>query len=197
MGQFPPAFGAGGAGDHSPREGVSFMLLVDYFVRGVDALNEFMGKAVSWLMLALIASVCLDLFSRYFTGRSTDWAFDINYMLYGTSFMIAGAYTLKHDGHVRVDVLFMKFSPKTRAWLEMFFYIVLMFPLCVFLLEATWIDFVMSVENREVSIVSSWHPPIYYYKFVMPLSFALLLLQSIVQFLRNIFVIAGRVQNGN
>lgn len=173
------------------------LAVLDNFIRGVDALNEFMGKAVSWLMLALIASVCWDLFSRFFTGRSTDWAFDINYMLYGTSFMVAGAYTLKHDGHVRVDVLFMNFSPKTQAWLEIFFYIFLMSPLCVFLLEATWIDFLMSVENREVSIVSSWHPPIYYYKFVMPLSFALLLLQSIVQFLRKVFVLMGRVQNAN
>ena len=171
------------------------MQLVDYFIRGVDALNEFMGKAVSWLFLALIASVCLDLFSRAFTGRSTDWAFDINYMLYGTSFMVAGAYTLKHDGHVRVDVLFMNFSAKTRAWLEIFFYIALMFPLCSFLLYSTWVEFLISVETREVSIVSAWHPPIYHYKFVMPLSFALLLLQSIVQFLRNVFVLTGRVQN--
>ena len=171
-------------------------MVIDYFVRGVDSLNEWVGKAVSWLFIALIATVCTDLFTRAFTGKSTDWAFDINYMLYGINFMLAGAYTLKYDGHVRVDVLFMKFSPKARAWLEIFFYLLIMFPLCAFLLHSTWTEFLMSWDNKEVSIVSSWHPPIYHYKFVMPLSFALLLLQSIVQFLRNVFTVAGRVQNG-
>jgi TRAP-type mannitol/chloroaromatic compound transport system permease small subunit len=155
----------------------SFMIL-DPVVKGINALNEWVGKAVSWLFLALVAAVCIDLFTRYFTGKSTDWAFDINYMIYGTNFMLAGAYAMKNDSHVRVDVLYQRFRPRTRAILDCFFLIVIMLPLCLFMLNATWIDFTHAVEAREVSIVSSWHPPVYHYKAVMPLAFALLTLQT-------------------
>ena len=158
-------------------------------VNGINALNEFVGKAVSLLFIALVITVSLDLFSRFFTGKSTFWAFDINYMIYGTNFMLAGAYAMKHDSHVRVDVIYQKFSPRARAVLDIFFLALVMIPLSSFMFYSTWIDFLNSVEVREVSIVSSWRPPIYPYKAVMPLAFFLLLLQSIGHFITN-FVIA-------
>ena len=159
---------------------------IEPVVNGINALNEWVGKAVSVLFIALVATVCIDLFTRYFTGKSTDWAFDINYMIYGTNFMLAGAYTMKHDAHVRVDVLYQKFSPRTRAVLECIFLAIIMIPMCSFMLYSTWIDFMISVAAREVSIVSSWHPPIYHYKGIMPLAFVLLLLQSIAHFITNL-----------
>lgn len=165
------------------------------WIKVIDGISQWTGKTVAWLFLALIAAVAYDLFCRRFTGRSTDWAFDINYMLYGTNFMIAGAYTLYHKGHVRVDVLFNNFSPKTQAWLEIFFYITLMIPMCCFLLYSTGLDFMYSWQAKEVSIQSSWHPPIYHYKFVMPLTFALMLLQSIAELAKNVLVVTGRAQN--
>jgi TRAP-type mannitol/chloroaromatic compound transport system permease small subunit len=164
-------------------------------LRIIDQISEWAGKTVAWLFLVLIFTVAYDLFARRLTGRATDWAFDINYMIYGTNFMIAGAYTLLHNGHVRVDVLYNNFAPKTRAWLEIFFYVVLMLPLCIILFYSTGIDFLYSVESREVSIQSSWHPPIYHYKFVMPLTFFLLILQSVSQLVKNIMVATGRWQN--
>jgi TRAP-type mannitol/chloroaromatic compound transport system permease small subunit len=161
----------------------------------IDQISEWAGKTVSWLLLVLIFTVAYDLFARRLTGRATDWAFDINYMIYGTNFMIAGAYALLHNSHVRVDVLYNNFSPKTRAWLEIFFYVVLMLPMCGFLLYATWLDFSYAWEAKEVSIQSAWHPPIYHYKFVMPLTFFLLILQSISQLVKHVMVAAGRWQN--
>lgn len=162
---------------------------------GFSALNVWVGKVVSWLFLALIATVSIDLFTRFFTHRSTDWAFDINYMIYGTNFMLAGGYALYHNSHVRVDVLYQQFSPRTRAIIEVVFYLFIMFPLCFVMLHATSIDFLHSVEVREVSIVSSWHPPVYHYKAVMPLTFALLILQSIALFIPNLLTaVRGRRQ---
>jgi TRAP-type mannitol/chloroaromatic compound transport system permease small subunit len=155
----------------------------------IDSLNELIGKAVSWLFLALTASVVIDLTMRYFVGRTTVWAYDINYMIYGTQFMLAGAYTMKHNAHVRVDVLYMKLSPRGRAILEVIFYICIMFPLCFFLFGSCWSDFVRACSAREISIVTSWHPPVYHYKGVMPVTYALLILQSIVLFIRNIAII--------
>ena len=160
-----------------------------FFLEGVDSLNEWFGKAVSWLFLALTASVVIDLSMRYFVGRSTDWAFDINYMIYGTQFMLAGAYTLKYNAHVRVDVLYMKFSPRGQAIIEVIFYVCIFFPLCGFMLFSCWKDFVQACYSREISIVSSWHPPVYHFKGAMPLGYALLLLQGIVIFVRSVITI--------
>ena len=164
-------------------------------IKIIDWISDWSGKAVSWLFLALIASVAYDLFARRFTGRATDWAFDINYMIYGTNFMIAGAYTLLHNGHVRVDVLYNNFSPRVQAALEITFLIVFLIPMCVFLLYSTGMDFAYSWEAKEVSIQSSWHPPIYHYKFVMPLTFAILLLQSLSQLVKNILTLTKRSQD--
>lgn len=158
-------------------------------LNGINALNENIGKAVSLLFLALILTVSLDLFTRFFTGRTTVWAFDINYMIFGTNFMLAGAYAMKHESHVRVDVLYQKFSPRTQAVLEVIFLTLVMIPLSGFMLHSTMTDFLSSVAARETSISSSWRPIIYPYKAVMPLAFFLLLLQSIAHLITN-FVIA-------
>ena len=158
---------------------------IEPVLNGINSLNEYVGKAVSLLFIALIFTVSLDLFTRFFTGRTTVWAFDINYMIFGTNFMLAGAYAVKHDSHVRVDVLYQKFSPRTRAVLEVIFLAIVMIPLSAFMLKSTMTDFLSSVEAREVSISSSWRPPIYPYKAVMPLTFLLLLLQSIAHFISN------------
>lgn len=155
-------------------------------LNGINTLNEAVGKAVSLLFIALVITVSIDLFTRYFTGRTTVWAFDINYMIYGTNFMLAGAYAMKHDSHVRVDVLYQKFPPRVQAVLEVVFLAIVMIPLCSFMFYATMLDFLNSVAAREVSIASSWRPIIYPYKAIMPLSFFLLLLQSIAHFLSNI-----------
>lgn len=155
-------------------------------LNGINALNEYVGRAVSLLIIALVATVCLDLFTRFFTGRSTDWAFDINYMIFGTNFMLAGAYAMKHDTHVRVDVLYQMFSRRTQAVLEVVFMVFVMIPMCSLMLHSTFGEFLMSVEAREVSISSSWHPIIYPYKGIMPLAFLLLLLQSIAHFFSNL-----------
>jgi len=161
---------------------------IDPVLNGINALNEYIGKAVSLLFLALIFTVSLDLFTRFFTGRTTVWAFDINYMIFGTNFMLAGAYAMKHESHVRVDVLYQKFPPRARAVLEVIFLALVMIPLCGFMLYSTMTDFLNSVAVREVSISSSWRPIIYPYKAVMPLTFCLLLLQSLVHFCNNIVI---------
>lgn len=169
---------------------------IEPVVNGINTLNEWVGRAVSLLFIALVATVCIDLFTRFFTGKSTDWAFDINYMIFGTNFMLAGAYAMKHDSHVRVDVLYQKFSPRTQALLEIAFLALVMIPMSGFMVYSTMIDFLMSVEAREVSIVSSWHPPVYPYKAVMPLAFFLLLLQSIAHLITNFMIaIKGRADD--
>lgn len=146
----------------------------------INTLNEWVGKTVNWLILALVIEVALDVILRKTTGKGLFWAFDLNYMIYGTQFMLAGAYTLKYNAHVRVDVVFNRFSPRGRAILESIFLIGLLFPAAIFLLYASWGHLVTSIAAREIGIVSAWHPPIYPYKAVIPITFALLILQGVV-----------------
>lgn len=161
------------------------MFLASY-VKAVDAINEWVGKTVMWLFLALTATTLFDMVVRYLTGKSTDWAFDINYMLFGINFMLAGAFCVKHDTHVRVDAIYGRFSPRGKAIVDIVFYVLIMFPFTIFCLDSMWESFIQAVESSEVSIVSAWHPPIYHYKLVMPLTFFLLLIQEIAQFIRYI-----------
>lgn len=146
----------------------------------INSLNEWVGKTVNWIILALVIEVAADLLVRRITGRVLFWAFDVNYMLYGVQFMLAGAYTLKYNAHVRVDVIYDRFSPRGRAILESIFLICLLFPATIFLFNACWGHFYVAVQTRMIGIVSAWHPPIYPFKAVMPITFALLTLQGVV-----------------
>lgn len=160
-----------------------------FLLEWIDSLNERCGKAVSWLILVLVAECAIDLILRKVTGRGLFWAFDMNYMIYGTQFMLAGAYTLKHNAHVRVDVIYNLFSPRGRAILECIFYICLLFPMSLFLINACWEHFTVAVAERMIGIVSAWHPPIYPFKAVMPVTFALLFLQGVAIFVRSLATI--------
>ncbi len=101
----------------------------------IDRLNTWIGRIFAWCSLALVAVVCFEVFSRYLFHAPTKWAFDASYMLYGTLFMFAGAYTLSRNGHVRGDFLYRTWQPKTQAKMDLVLYILFFFPgilaLCV------------------------------------------------------------------
>ncbi len=162
-------------------------MIIRTYIRTVDAINEWVGKTVMWLFLALTASVLTDMFYRYLTGSSTVWAFDVNYMIYAVNFMLAGGFCLLHEKHVRVDAFYVMMPIRWQGILEIIFYLVLLFPMTLFCLKATWLNFVQAVISKEISIVSPWHPPVYHFKFIMPLAFFLLLIQEIAQFIRYIY----------
>lgn len=147
---------------------------------------------MSWLILILVAECAIDLILRKVIGRGLFWAFDMNYMIYGTQFMLAGAYTLKHNTHVRVDVIYNLFSPQGKAILECIFYICLLFPMSLFMIKACWDHYTISVASREIGIVSAWHPPIYFFKTVMPITFALIFLQGVAIFVKSLTTIITR-----
>lgn len=169
------------------------MNIVHAYVKFIDTVNEVVGKAVMWLFVLLTLSVLTDQFKRYLTGRSTDWAFDINYMIYAVNFMLAGAFCLKHEMHVRVDAIYKAMPPRGRAIMEILFYLILLMPMTLFCLDSTWTNFAQAWQSKEISIVSPWHPPVYHFKFVMPLTFALLFLQEVAQFIRYVHLLVKGV----
>ncbi len=155
-------------------------------LKGIDRLSEWSGKAVSWLVLLLIAELVYETLSRYFFGKPTKWSYDITYMLYGTLFMIGTAYTLLLDQHIRVELFHEKFSLKTRRIIEIICYLVLFFPAMILLLYRA-IDYTVEAwKIGERCRESYWAPPIYPYKTVLPIALLFLLLQGVAQFVRQI-----------
>lgn len=156
---------------------------------GVDRLNTFIGHAFAWTIVALTLLITWEVFSRYVMNAPHAWVFDATYMLYGTLFMMAGAYTLATSGHVRGDVLYGFFRPRTQATLDLILYFVFFVPGVVALCWAGWHFFTESMAIQERSSVTSDGPPIYPFKFIIPFAGAALLLQGVVEILRCIVCI--------
>ncbi len=94
----------------------------------IDGISTWVGKAFAWLMVVLMIVVCVEVFKRYILNAPTAWIFDAENMLYGTCFMLGGAYTLAQNAHVRGDFLYSSMRPRTQAGLDLVLYIVFFIP---------------------------------------------------------------------
>lgn len=155
----------------------------------VDRISTFVGQAFSWLIVALTLLISWEVFSRYALDHPHPWAFDIMVMLYGTLFMMAGAYTLSKSGHVRGDVLYGFFEPRTQASIDLALYILFFLPGVTAL---AWAGYVYAGESwamNEHSNITSDGPAVYPFKTVIPVAGAFLLLQGIVEIIRCVICI--------
>jgi TRAP-type mannitol/chloroaromatic compound transport system permease small subunit len=150
----------------------------------VDRLSTWVGHAFSFLIIALTLHVCWEVFSRYALDAPRAWAFDVMIMFYGTLFMMAGAYTLAKNGHVRGDVLYSFFRPRTQATIDLALYLVFFIPGVFALTYAGYFYAADSWAIGERSNITAEGPPIYPFKMVIPFAGALLLLQGIVEIIR-------------
>ena len=150
----------------------------------IDKTSTFVGHAFSWLIVALTLLISWEVFSRYALDNPHPWAFDVMIMLYGTLFMMAGAYTLAKSGHVRGDVLYGFFTPRTQATIDLVLYFVFFIPGVVAL---CWAGYTYAAESwaiNEHSNITADGPPIDPFKTVIPLAGAILLLQGVVEIVR-------------
>jgi len=150
---------------------------------GVDRLSTWIGQAFAWLIVLLTLMICVEVFSRYVLNDPHDWALNAQIMMYGTLFMMAGAYTLAKSGHVRGDVLYGFFQPRTQATIDLVLYIVFFLPGIVALTWAGWTYANESLAIREKTF-SATPLPLYPFKFIVPLAGAILLLQGLVEIVR-------------
>jgi TRAP-type mannitol/chloroaromatic compound transport system permease small subunit len=150
----------------------------------VDKISTWFGQVFSWLIMALTLMITYEVFSRYVLDNPHPWAFDTMIMMYGSMFMMAGAYTLSKNGHVRGDVLYGFFPPRMQAGLDLLLYIVFFIPGVVALAYAGYFYAAESWAIKEISNITSDGPPIYPFKTIIPLAGALLLLQGVVEILR-------------
>jgi len=150
----------------------------------VDKVSTWVGHAFSFLIVVLTLLVTWEVFSRYVLNEPHAWAFDAMSMLYGTLFMMAGAYTLSKNGHVRGDVLYGYFSPRMQAGLDLALYIVFFVPGVFALTYAGYYFAAESWAINEHSNVTAGGPPVYPFKTVIPVAGAFLLAQGIVEIIR-------------
>ncbi len=155
----------------------------------IDKISTFVGQAFSWLIVALTLTISWEVFSRYVLDQPHSWAFDVMIIMYGTLFMMAGAYTLAKAGHVRGDVLYGFFEPRTQATIDLILYILFFVPGVFALTYAGYYFAAESWAVNEHSSITASGPPIYPFKTILPLAGAFLLLQGIVEIIRCVICI--------
>jgi TRAP-type mannitol/chloroaromatic compound transport system permease small subunit len=157
---------------------------VQRFLHTIDGISTGVGKAFAWLIIVLMLVVCVEVFKRYILNAPTAWIFDADNMLYGTLFMMAGAYTLAQNAHVRGDFLYSSMRPRTQASLDIVLYIVFFLPGIAALIYAGYDYAAISWRIGEHSTVTAEGPPVYQFKTVIPIAGALVMLQGIAEIVR-------------
>jgi TRAP-type mannitol/chloroaromatic compound transport system permease small subunit len=150
----------------------------------MDRISTWVGQLFSWLIVALTLLVSWEVISRRFFDNPHAFVFDAMIMMYGTLFMMAGAYTLSKNGHVRGDVLYGFFTPRVQAGLDLALYILFFIPGIIAL---AWAGYNFAAESwsiKEHSSITADGPPLYHFKTVIPIAGALILLQGLVEIVR-------------
>jgi TRAP-type mannitol/chloroaromatic compound transport system permease small subunit len=157
---------------------------VQSFLHAIDGLSTWVGKLFAWLIVVLMTVVCIEVFKRYILNAPTAWIFDAENMIYGTLFMMCGAYALAHNAHVRGDFLYSSMRPRTQASLDLFLYLLFFIPGIAALVYSGWIFAVESWRINEHSTVTADGPPVWQFKFMIPLAGVMVLIQGVAEIVR-------------
>ena len=159
------------------------------FIRFADTLSTSMGKAFSWCIVILMGGTCYEVFMAYVLNAPTLWNFDFSLQMYGAIFMMAGAYTLSTEAHVRGDVIYRLFKPRTQGWIDLILYFIFFFP-GVLALAFYGFDYAaLAWKIKETSWNSPAQIQIYMAKSLIPLAGILLTIQGISEVFRSIICI--------
>jgi TRAP-type mannitol/chloroaromatic compound transport system permease small subunit len=166
----------------------------------IDQLSKTIGHAFAWCIVILTIAICYEVGVRYILNDPTSWAFDLSYLMYGAVFYMAGAYALSRGGHVRADMFYRKWQPRTQAVVELTLYVLFFFPGILALVVAGGAYGLESLRLREVSVNSPAGVPIWPLKMMIPVGGALLALQGVAEVLRCILCLrtgewAGRLHD--
>jgi TRAP-type mannitol/chloroaromatic compound transport system permease small subunit len=154
------------------------------FLRVTDEVSYWSGKAFAWLIVAATLVISVEVFKRYILNAPTAWIFDLNNMLYGTLFMMCGAYTLAQGGHVRADFVYGRLSPRAQAALDLALYLLFFIPGILALIYAGYGYAAESWLIREHSTVTAEGPPVYQFKAVIPVAGVLVMFQGLAEIVR-------------
>lgn len=158
-------------------------------IRVIDRISDWSGRIVCWMIIPLVGSLAYEVFARYLFGAPTEWAYDISYMLYGSFFMLGAGYALFRGGHIRTDMLYQNWSPRTQGTVDAVCYLFLFFPAMLFLLWMGGQEAWHAWEIGERSDASPWRPILYPFKAVIPVTAVMLLMQGVSEFLKSMYAV--------
>lgn len=168
------------------------MSIIEKILTSIEAVNDWAGKTVMWSALALAVITAYDVAMRYIFARPTFWAYEIAWMLFSVHMVFGFVYGMRHNIHVRVEVVYNRYSPRVRAILEVVFYLAIILPIGLVLIkygiDQAWFGW----EIKRKSLHTAWGPPIYPSLTLIPIVFFLIVLQGFVEFVRNIKEIRRR-----
>ncbi|WP_408634380.1 TRAP transporter small permease subunit [Paracoccus onubensis] len=152
-------------------------------IRLIDGINEVVGRIVSLVAILFAVIVIYDIFMRNAFGEPTRWAFDVTKHLYGFYFIMLGGYALRHQAHVKVDLVTARLGHNTRRWVEVAGYIIFFFPFAWVFTTRSW-DFAMTSFNQREVTYGAVQLPVYPLKIAMFVAAVLLLIQGVSEFLK-------------
>lgn len=175
------------------------MRFLQRFVFWVDWFSEWTGKVVMWLSTAMVLITAYNVSERYIFSRNTGFLIELNWHFYSLIFLLGAAYTLKHDSHVRVDLIYHNLSPRGKAWVNLLGSLLFLLPVCFVIIYASLesrrgfrFSFVgSSWLSQETSVDAGGLPARYLLKSALPLGFSLLALQGIAEIVRNFLFLTG------
>jgi TRAP-type mannitol/chloroaromatic compound transport system permease small subunit len=153
-------------------------------IYAIDQLSKTVGHAFAWCIIVLTLGTTYEVFVRYVMNDPTSWAFDFSYIMYGALFFMAGAYTLSRGSHVRADMFYRLWRPRTQATVELVLYFLFFFPGIISLMYSGWIYGNESMKIFEKSINSPVGIPIWQIKMLIPVGGALVTLQGVAEVMR-------------
>lgn len=153
-------------------------------VRTIERLSHVVGIVAAWLIVPLIAAMVYEVFARYVFNAPTIWAYEIAYLMTGASFLLGMAYALSRDAHIRIDVMSTVLSERTKAVIDLVCYIGLLIPFCAWLTYTLWARALAAITSGEKTGQSAWNPPLWPFRTVFFIAFALLLLQIVAEIVK-------------
>lgn len=157
---------------------------MERFLLFVDRLSMWTGKTFAWCILILTFAVSYEVLVRYAFRAPTAWAYDVSYIMYGALFLMAGAYTVSRDGHVRGDVVYRLWSPRIQGAVDLVLYVLFYFPAVVALIYSGYGFAHQAWSFGETSVFSPASIPIWQVKALIPIAGVVLFLQGISEIVR-------------
>ena len=167
------------------------MKILNQITKGIDTLNEWVGRGVSWVTLGLVLVVFIDVVMRYLFRTSFVFTQELEWHLFAFIFLIGAGYTLLHDGHVRVDIIYQRVGPKAKAWINLMGVLLFLIPGCVMVIITSWKFTVNAFSIMEGSPDPGGIPFRFILKGCIPFGFTLLLLQGISLGLHSVMQLTG------
>ncbi len=169
------------------------MRMLDAVARAIETLSEWTGRFVAWLILVMALLICYDVAMRYLLHSGSVAVQELEWHVFALVFLLGAAYTMKHDAHVRVDIIYQSrwMNPRRRAWVDLIGGLLFLLPFCILIIATAWPFAYSAYQLGEGSPDAGGLPDRFILKGAIPVGFGLLLLQGVASIIRSIQIIAG------